>query len=193
MASRNTSSTSRQLVAALRMMLVLTVLLGVVYPAAVWVVGRVGFDDQAQGSLVRRGGVVVGSSLLGQDFTGERWFTGRPSASNYTGDTSGGSNLAASSPDQRKAVRERADGYDAAYGTNAPADALTASGSGLDPQISVANARAQVPRVARANGLSEAAVLRLVDEHTQGRTLGFLGEPRVTVLELNLALERMTR
>jgi|SRR6476659_3786699 len=187
------TSTTRQLLASARMLLVLTVLLGVLYPAAVWAVGRVGLSGQADGSLVRRDGAVVGSSLLGQDFQGDRWFTGRPSASAYAGSTSGGSNLAASSADQVKAVRERAAAYRAAYGVAAPADALTASASGLDPHVSPANALAQVRRVAVANGLPETAVERLVEQHTQGRVMGFLGEPRVNVLELNLALERMGR
>lgn len=187
------TSTTRQLLASARMLLVLTVLLGVLYPAAVWAVGRVGLSGQADGSLVRRDDAVVGSSLLGQDFHGARWFTGRPSTSAYAGSTSGGSNLAASSAEQAEAVRERAAAYRAAYGAPAPADALTASASGLDPHVSPANALAQVHRVAVANGLPDATVERLVEEHTQGRVMGFLGEPRVNVLELNLALERMGR
>lgn len=187
------SSTTRQLLAALRMFVVLTVLLGVLYPAVIWGVGRLGLSHQADGSRVERGGVVVGSSLLGQDFRGDRWFTSRPSASSYAGDLSGGTNLYSSSADQAKAVRERAAAYRAAYGTQAPADALTASASGLDPHISPANARAQVRRVAAARDLPDAVVARLVEEHIQGRTLGFLGEPRVNVLELNLALERISR
>ena len=187
------SSTTRQLLASARMLLVLTVLLGVLYPAAVWAVGRIGLSGQADGSLIRRDGVVVGSSLLGQDFRGDRWFTGRPSTSAYAGGTSGGSNLAASSAQQVKAVRDRAASYRAAYGALAPADALTASASGLDPHISPANASAQVHRVAAARGLPDATVAQLVEQQTQGRTLGFLGEPRVNVLELNLAVERISR
>jgi K+-transporting ATPase ATPase C chain len=182
------SSNLRQLVASLRMMLVLTVLLGVLYPAAVWGIGQVAFADQAGGSLVRHDGAVVGSSLLGQDFTDARDFQGRPSASEYAGGVSGGSNLAASDPDQVKAVKERAAAYAATNSGSAPADALTASSSGLDPQISPANARAQAHRVATANGLDTAEVMRLVQANTHGRSLGFLGEPRVNVLELNLAV-----
>jgi K+-transporting ATPase ATPase C chain len=170
------------------MLLVLTVLLGVLYPAVVWGVGRAGLSDRADGSLVRRDGVVVGSSLLGQDFKGPQWFHGRPSVSAYAGAVSGGSNLAATAPDQVAAVRERQAVWAEVGDGPAPADALTASGSGLDPHVSPATARAQVSRVAAANGLSAAAVRELVDAHTQGRTLGFLGEPRVNVLELNLAL-----
>ena len=183
------SSNLRQLVAALRMMLVLTILLGVLYPAAVWGIGRVAFTDQAGGSLVRHDGAVVGSSLLGQSFTDSRFFQDRPSASEYAGGVSGGSNLAASDPDQIKAVEKRASAYAATDSGPAPADALTASASGLDPHISPANARAQAQRVAAANGLDTAEVMKLVLANTQARSLGFLGEPRVNVLELNLAVQ----
>ncbi len=186
---------SRQSLAAVRMLVVLTVLLGVLYPAVVWGVGRVAFAGQASGSLVRRDGRVVGSSLLGQSFTSADTFHGRPSVSDDAGDTSGGSNLAASSAEQRRLVAGRRAatvraGDVWAAGVVAP-DALTASGSGLDPDISPAYALAQVPRVARATGLGEAQVRALVTEHTVGRTLGVLGEPRVDVLELNLALDRL--
>ncbi len=185
-------SFTRQSVAALRMLIVLTVLLGIGYPAVVWGVGRVAFHDQAAGSVVRVDGKVVGSSLLGQDFTAADVFHSRPSASSYSGDTSGGSNLAASDPAQVKAIADRQaalvkDGDLPADGLAAP-DALTASASGLDPDISPAYAMDQAPRVARASGLSETVVTKLVTEHTSGRVLGFLGEPRVNVLDLNLAL-----
>lgn len=184
-------SALRQLVASLRMLVVLTVLLGVLYPAVVWGVGQVGLTGRADGSLVRRDGVVVGSSLLGQDFTGPRWFHGRPSVSAYAGGASGGSNLATTAQDQARAVRERQAAWAGIGDGPAPADVLTASASGLDPHVSPAAADAQVSRVAAANGLSEAVVRRLVESHTQGRSLGFLGEPRVNVLELNLALRDM--
>jgi K+-transporting ATPase ATPase C chain len=186
------SSTTRQVGAAVRMFLVLTVLLGVLYPAAIWGVGRLGLSHQADGSRIERDGVVVGSSLLGQNFTDERHFHSRPSASEYAGAVSGGTNLYASNEDQQKAVAERRAAYAAANGgADVPADALTASASGLDPHISPANAMAQVARVARANNLGEDAVRDLVDEHTRGRVLGFLGQPRVGVLELNLAVEEL--
>ena len=178
------STLTRQFSAALRLLLVLTVLLGAAYPAAIWAAGRVGLPDQAQGSLVRSDGRVVGSRLLGQAFPGPQWFHGRPSASDYAGDTSGGSNLPATDARLRAAVDQRA----AQAGPGAPADALTASGSGLDPHITPENAAQQVDRVARARHLDPAVVRDLVTRHTQGRTLGFLGEPRVNVLELNLAL-----
>jgi K+-transporting ATPase ATPase C chain len=188
----STSSTTRQFAAAARMFLALTLLLGVLYPSVIWGIGRLGLSDQADGSRIERGGVVVGSSLLGQNFTDERHFQGRPSASEYAGGVSGGSNLYASNEDQQEAVAERRSGYAAANGgAAAPADAVTASSSGLDPHISPENAMAQAPRVASANGLREDAVTDLVREHTQGRILGFLGEPRVNVLELNLAVEEL--
>jgi potassium-transporting ATPase KdpC subunit len=187
-----TSSTVRQLLASARMLLVLTVLLGMLYPAAIWGIGRLGLSNQADGSRIERAGVVVGSSLLGQNFTDPRHFHGRPSASDYAGDTSGGTNLYASNETQQKDIAERRTAYATVNaGAAAPADALTASGSGLDPDISPANAVAQAPRVAQANGLEVAAVRRLVDEHTRRRVLGFLGEPRVNVLELNLALDAL--
>lgn len=188
----STSSTTRQFAAAARMFLALTLLLGVLYPAVIWGIGRVGLSDRADGSRIERGGVVVGSSLLGQNFTDERHFQSRPSASEYAGAVSGGSNLYASNEDQQAAVAERQSAYAAANGdAAAPADAVTASGSGLDPHISPENAMAQAPRVASANGLGEDAVKDLVREHTQGRILGFIGEPRVNVLELNLAVEEL--
>lgn len=183
------TSNVRQLAASVRMLLVLTLLVGVLYPAAIWAVGRVGFPDQAAGSLVRRDGAVVASSLLGQSFTDARLFHGRPSTSEYAGGVSGGSNLAAGAAHQMAAVAERADAYAAVGEGSPPADALTASASGLDPHVSPQNAAAQAPRVAAANGLDEAVVQRLVADHTKGRTLGFLGEPRVNVVELNLALQ----
>jgi K+-transporting ATPase ATPase C chain len=186
----STSSTTRQFTAAARMFLVLTLLLGVLYPAVIWGIGRVGLSDQADGSRIERGGVVVGSSLLGQNFTDERHFQSRPSASEYAGGVSGGSNLYASNEDQQAAVAERQSGYAAANGgAAASADAVTASASGLDPHISPENAMAQAPRVATANGLGEDAVEDLVRKHTQGRVLGVLGQPRVNVLELNLAVQ----
>jgi K+-transporting ATPase ATPase C chain len=184
------TSSTRQVGAALRMFLVLTVVLGVLYPALLWGVGAVALPSQANGSRIEHGGVVVGSSLLGQDFTDVRHFHGRPSASEYAGSSSGGSNLYASNADQQKDLTRRRDQYAAANdGAQAPADALTASGSGLDPHISPGNAIAQAPRVAAANGMALQEVETLVRQHTQARVLGFLGQPRVNVLELNLALD----
>ena len=135
----STSSTTRQFAAATRMFLALTLLLGVLYPAVIWGVGRLGLSDQADGSRIERGGVVVGSSLLGQNFTDQRHFQSRPSASEYAGGVSGGSNLYASNEDQQQAIAERQSGYAAANdGAAASADVVTASASGLDPHISPA-------------------------------------------------------
>ncbi|EWT03481.1 potassium transporter KtrA [Intrasporangium oryzae NRRL B-24470] len=174
--------------AGLRAMLVFTVLFGLLYPAIVWGVGQVVARDQSTGSLVSVDGTVVGSSLVGQQWTGAQWFWGRPSASAYSGDTSGGSNLSGSALSEEVAKRASAVGLDP---TSAPADALTASGSGLDPDISPAYAESQVARVAGARGLPVQQVADLVAAHTKGRVAGFLGEPRVNVLELNLALDRL--
>ena len=188
---RAVNNVVKQSLAGLRAMLVLTVLLGVLYPALVWGLGQVVARDQAAGSLVSFGGRVVGSSLIGQQWQGDEWFHGRPSASDYAGDTSGGTNLGAGAAlDAAVAERARAAGLDPA---GAPADAVTASGSGLDPHISPEYAAAQVERVAVARGLDVGQVRSLVAAHTQGRSAGFLGQPRVDVLELNLALARLTR
>ena len=181
------SSFVKQSWAGLRVMLVLTVLLGLLYPAVVWGVGQLVAPGQAAGSLVSIDGRVVGSSLIGQQWSGDEWFHGRPSASDYSGATSGGSNLSGSALAGEVGKRASAAGLDPA---TAPADALTASGSGLDPHISPAYADAQVARVAAARGLDPARVRALVAEHTTGRQLGFLGQPRVDVLALNLALAR---
>jgi K+-transporting ATPase ATPase C chain len=183
----------RQSLAGLRILLALTVVFGLAYPLLMTGFGQVAFHSQANGSIVRLNGKDVGSSLIGQDFKGEQWFHSRPSASDYDALASGGSNLGPNSPVLLKAV-ERARAAVAAEDGVAPSavppDAVTSSGSGLDPDISPAYADIQVARVARARGMSVADVQRLVDEHTQGRILGFLGEPRVDVLELNLALAR---
>ncbi|WIJ45210.1 potassium-transporting ATPase subunit KdpC [Curtobacterium citreum] len=191
-------STFRSTGVAIRLTLLSTVVLGVAYPLAVWGVGQAAFHDQANGSMVTdSSGKVVGSSLIGQSFDGkdaDRWFQSRPSAAGekgYDANASSGSNLGPSNPDLTNAVEERraalakADGVSAA---DVPADAVTASGSGLDPDISPEYALQQVSRVASARGLSADAVRKLVDEHTESRQLGFLGEPVVNVLELNLAL-----
>ncbi|UIJ34118.1 potassium-transporting ATPase subunit KdpC [Allobranchiibius sp. GilTou73] len=184
-------SLRRQTVAAVRLLLVLTLLLGVGYPAVVWAVGRVGLHDQATGSLVHHDGRVVGSSLLGQNFSGAAWFHGRASASSYAGNTSGGTNLPESDPQLWKAAAamRKAAG---SIGDRLPPDALTTSASGLDPDISPAYAELQAPQIAAARQLPVAQVRRLVAQHTTGRTLGYLGEPRVDVLELNLALQDLS-
>ena len=186
---RPVTNVIKQSVAGLRAMLVLTVLLGALYPAAVWGVGQVVARDQAAGSLVSVDGTVVGSSLIGQQWQGDEWFHSRPSASDYAGDTSGGTNLGRG-PELQAAVAERATAAGLAV-DGAPADAVTASGSGMDPHISPAYAAAQVDRVAAARGLDVAVLRQLVARHTDDRVAGFLGEARVNVLELNLALARL--
>jgi K+-transporting ATPase ATPase C chain len=185
----------RQLVPALVAFLVLTLLTGVAYPLAVTGIAQVAFPGRADGSLVERDGVVVGSRLIGQQFAGARWFHPRPSAAGdgYDAMASSASNLGPTNATLLADVRRRAAAYRRENGLPAgapvPQDAVTSSGSGLDPEISVANARIQAARVARARGLPLANVLALVAQHTDGRALGFLGEPGVNVLELDLALD----
>jgi K+-transporting ATPase ATPase C chain len=172
-----------------------TVLVGVIYPLIVTGVGKVAFSDKADGSLIVRDGKVVGSSLIGQGFTAPQYFHPRPSAAGggYDGSASSGSNLGPLNADFLAAVDERVAAYRDENGLDpsmpVPVDAVTASGSGLDPHISVANARLQAPRVARERGLAIDVVLAQVDDHTDGRSLWVLGEPGVNVLELNLALD----
>ena len=185
----------RQLRPAALALAVFTVLTGVVYPVAVWAVGTVAFHDRAEGSLVRRDGVLVGSSLLGQSFTSAQYFHPRPSAAGdgYDAGASSGSNLGPHNPALLDAVAARVVAYRDENGLSAdvpvPVDAVTASASGLDPHISVANARLQAARVARERGLPLDQVLALVDRHTDRAPLGILGDPGVNVLGLNLALD----
>lgn len=180
----------RQSLAGLRILLVFVVLLGIAYPAAVWGVGKA-VPGQAGGQTVKVDGSVVGSGIIGQNFEGDEWFHSRPSANDYDTLASAPTNLGPSNPDLVAAIEERraavakAESVDPA---DVPPDAVTASGSGLDPQISVDYARIQVARVARANGLSQDDVRALVSEFTEGRSLGFLGEPGVNVLRLNVAV-----
>jgi K+-transporting ATPase ATPase C chain len=213
-----------QVLAAVRVILVFTVLLGLAYPLVVTGVSQVLFNDKADGSLVENAnGEVVGSKLLGQTFTGEEYFHGRPSAAgggasgseidvldaegNPTGETelasahdlstaaSGASNLGPTNEEFLATVQERIDAYREENGLDAdrlvPADAVTSSASGVDPSISIANARLQAPRVADARGMGVDEVLALVDDHTSSRSLGFLGEEGVNVLELNMALDEV--
>lgn len=203
---RSFSSMRSQLIAAVRAVIVLTIITGVLYPLAVTLVAQVAFDEEADGSLVRQDGEVVGSSLLGQSFTQPQYFHGRPSAAGAAASgTEGGdpddptqvassaSNLGPTNPDLLAAVEEAVAAYREENGLDAdaevPVDAVTASASGLDPHISIANAELQARRVADERGLDLGVVLDLIDDHIDGRSLGFLGEPGVNVLLLNLALD----
>ncbi|ARF57868.1 potassium-transporting ATPase subunit C [Streptomyces gilvosporeus] len=212
--NNSVSNTARLLGAGLRALLVLTVLCGVLYPLAVTGVAQAAFPDQANGSEVSSHGKVVGSSLLGQrydkgtDKAGNpipdlRFFQPRPSAglgsnktngvnTQYDLQVSGASNQGATNTDLVKAVKQRKAWVARTYGvpeSKVPADAVTSSGSGLDPDISPEYARLQADRIAKENGLPAATVRKLVADHISGRALGFMGEPRVNVLELNIALK----
>jgi potassium-transporting ATPase KdpC subunit len=179
---------------------VLTVLTGVVYPLAIWALAQTIFPAQAGGSLVVEGDKVVGSSLIGQNFSSPRYFQGRPSAAGdkgYDAANSGGSNLAPTNKALIDAVKLRLKSFvESNPGVDprqVPVDMVTASGSGLDPEISPAAADLQVARVAHARGLSEDRVRQLIAENTRPRSAGIFGEPGVNVLLLNLALDRATR
>jgi K+-transporting ATPase ATPase C chain len=208
----------RQILPSIMMMIVFTVLLGIAFPLVITGIAQVGFSDKANGSTVSANGHVVGSSLLGQTFTKAKYFHGRPSAAgaaatgsdatdpnndkktvpndpkDLSQDISSGSNWGPTNPDLIDAVKQRVADYREENGlsprTKVPVDAVTASASGLDPHISIANARLQAPRVARVRRLPLARVNKLIDDHTDGRSLGFLGEPGVNVLELNIALDQ---
>ncbi|MCM2423025.1 K(+)-transporting ATPase subunit C [Streptomyces sp. RKAG293] len=201
----------RQHLTALRMLLLLTVVTGIIYPLAVTGIAQAVFPGQANGSEVRQNGKVVGSSLLGQTFDlpkknpddadeaalpDPKWFQPRPSAGGYDPKASGASNLGPNNEDLIKAIEQRRKdvaAFDGVAPDQVPVDALTASGSGLDPHISKAYADEQVARVARARNLPVDTVRQLVADHVQGRNAGFMGQERVNIVQLNLALADLAR
>ena len=188
-----------QLMPSLRMLLVMSALTGVIYPLVVTGVAKVAFPHAANGSLIVSDGKTMGSDLIGQPFDDPKYFWSRPSATSpqpYNGMASSGSNLGPRNPALADAVKDRIKALrDADPGNTAavPVDLITASGSGLDPHISAAAADYQLARVAKARGLAADDVRRVVAGNTEGRTLGVLGEPRVNVLKLNIALDRVAK
>lgn len=176
--------------------LITTLIFGILYPLAITGLAKVMFPHQAAGSLILKNGQVIGSELIAQSFTSDRYFHPRPSAAGngYDATSSGGSNLAQSNAKLVQRIQADIDKLAAQNpGHPVPIDAVTTSGSGLDPDITPDNAYFQAPMVAKARGLSEVQVKQLIQQHTTGRTLGLLGEPRVNVLELNLTLDQLAK
>lgn len=193
---------------ALLMIVVMTILTGIIYPLAITGIAKVAFPRQAAGSLIEKDGRVIGSALIGQTFADEKYFRGRPSATTtadpqdatktvaapYNAANSSGSNLGPTSKSFLDGVKDAADKLKAENpGKAIPVELVTASGSGLDPDISPAAAAFQVPRVANVRGLPKTRVQQLVDANTEGRVLGLIGEPHVNVLKLNIALDNAAR
>jgi len=186
----------KELKTALSLFLFLTILTGIIYPLVVTGFAQIFFPGQANGSLIAHGDKVIGSRLIGQSFTEPRYFWGRPSATSpfpYNGASSSGSNMGPSNPAFITLIRERALAFRELDSEQQliPVDLLTASASGLDPDISPLAALYQVPRIAKVRSLQEKEIAELVQQHIINRTLGFLGEPRVNVLQLNLALDKL--
>jgi K+-transporting ATPase ATPase C chain len=183
----------KELRPAILITFVLTIITGILYPLAVTGIAQTIFHKQANGSLIERDGKVIGSEIIGQNFAKPEYFHPRPSQNSYDAANSGGSNLGPTNPALADRLKKDAETFrkdNPDYTGPIPADAITASGSGLDPEISPANALAQSARVAKARGASADAVQSLVTVNTQGRDLGVLGEPRVNVLKLNMALDQ---
>ncbi len=186
----------RQLLPALRMTALLTVLTGLIYPGVVTGLCQVFFRHQANGSLIQLNGQIIASSLIAQNFSKPEYFHPRPSAAGndgYDATASGGSNFGPTNQKLYDRVKISVDNFrkeNPDFQGSIPSDAVTASGSGLDPEISLANAEAQVRRVARARGISASEIQQVLYSASRGRDLGFLGEPRVNVLQLNLALDQ---
>jgi K+-transporting ATPase ATPase C chain len=187
----------KELKPAILFFIIFTILCGGIYPALVSGIASVAFPKQAKGSLIAdKNGRIVGSSLIGQPFSDPRYFWPRPSATSdfsYNPAVSGGSNLSPTNPDYLKTVADRVKSlHDSGISGDVPADLVEASASGLDPHITPEAANVQVPRVAKARGVTEEVLNKLVASHTEERQLGFLGEPRVNVLALNLELDKLT-
>src|SRR5215471_18092462 len=194
----------RQVRPAILMIIVMTVITGLIYPLGITGIAQLVFPHQANGSLIEKAGAVIGSELIGQNFADDKYFHGRPSATTdtdpndatktvpapYNAQNSGGSNLGPTSKSLIDRIKEDADKLKAENGKAIPVDLVTTSASGLDPNITPAAAAFQIPRVAKARNMAESTLADLVAQYTQGRTLGVLGEPRVNVLNLNLALDR---
>ncbi len=186
----------KQLKTSAIMLLAFTVLTGLVYPLAVTAVSQVVFPAKANGSLIEHNGKVVGSELIGQPFDDAKYFWGRPSATGpfpYNAASSSGSNLAVGNPNQKSAIADRVKKLRESgipENVSIPVDLVTASGSGLDPHISVAAAEIQIARVAKARGMNDSNVRTLVEQNTEPRQFGIFGEPRVNVLKLNLSLDQ---
>lgn len=189
----------KEVIIALRVFIVMTVLTGLVYPLLITGIAQAVFPNQANGSIIRQGDKVIGSSLIGQQFDDSRHFWSRPSATSsepYNAASSSGSNLGPTNPELINKIKERVQALKVADPDNlnpVPTDLATASASGLDPNISVAAALYQVPRIARLRNISQAELKSLVQSNTHGPDLGLFGEPVVNVLELNLALDRINQ
>lgn len=189
----------QNLIRAVRATIVIGVLTGLAYPLVMTGIAQVAMSNKADGSLITQDGAVVGSTMIGQLWKGKDWFYGRPSAVDYDASISSGSNLGPNSQTLADDIEQRVQQVlklESPYNPDLttagiPADLVTASASGLDPDISVAAAKLQAARVAALHGLSLDQVMSMIDDHTTGRVLGFLGEPRVNVLQLNLALQRL--